>query len=272
MILSGLTRQYSLCGDPADRKRYTIAVLEEVDGRGGSAELHRVARTGAVIRVRSPRNAFPLAESSRYLFVAGGIGITPILTMVEEAERRGSEWKLVYGGRSRGTMAYVDRVSALTSGVVDLWPEDERGRPDLAALLATADAETQVYVCGPTGLIDAVQTAHASVHGLQPLRFERFAAAGPVDTTGGAFEVVLAKAGKTLTVEEGVSILETVRSVLPRLSYSCEEGYCGECETRVLEGQPDHRDDFLDQEEQEAGESMMICVSRCKGQRLVLDL
>jgi cytochrome P450/ferredoxin-NADP reductase len=272
LLPSGLTRQYSLCGDPHDRTRYTLAVLEEVDGRGGSAELHRLVRSGAPIPVRPPRNNFPFKAAPRYLFVAGGIGVTPILTMVEEAQRRGAEWTLVYGGRSRATMAYLDRVAGYTGGTVELWPEDERGRPDLPALLAAQDGETLVYACGPTGLLDAVQAAHAQINGLQPLRIERFAAAGPVDTTGGAFEVVLAKTGKTLVVEEGVSILETIRPVLPRLSFNCEEGYCGECETKVLEGEPDHRDDFLDEDEQDAGETMMICVSRCKSARLVLDL
>jgi cytochrome P450/ferredoxin-NADP reductase len=272
LLPSGLTRQYSLCGDPHDRSRYVLAVLEEVDGRGGSAELHRVVRSGAAVAVRPPRNNFPFKAAPRYLFVAGGIGVTPILPMVEEAQRRGATWTLVYGGRSRSTMAYLDRVAAYGGGTVELWPEDERGRPDLPGLLAAQDEETLVYACGPTGLLDAVQAAHAQVHGLQPLRIERFAAAGPVDITGGAFEVVLAKTGKTLVVEEAASILETVRAVLPRLAFNCEEGYCGECETGVLEGVPDHRDDFLDEDEQAAGETMMICVSRCKGSRLVLDL
>lgn len=272
LLPSGAARQYSLCGDPADDSAYVVAVLEEVDGRGGSAELHRVARVGAEILVRPPRNNFPLKPSPRYLFLAGGIGVTPILTMVEEAIRQGAEWTLVFGGRTRGTMAYLDRIAGYAGGTVDLWPEDERGRPDLISLLGAQDEQTLVYACGPTGLLDAVQAAHAEVQGLQPLRIERFAASAPADTTGGGFEVVLAKTGKTLVVEEGVSILETVRSVLPRLSYSCEEGYCGECETNVIEGVPDHRDDFLDEEEQAAGELVMICVSRCLGPRLVLDL
>jgi cytochrome P450/ferredoxin-NADP reductase len=272
LLPSGCTRQYSLCGSPDDRQRLTIAVLEEVDGRGGSAELHRVARAGAVLQVRPPRNNFQLQAAPRYLFLAGGIGITPILTMVEAVQRTGAEWTLVYGGRSPSTMAYLDRVGAYSGGTVELWPEDERGRPDLPALLAAQDADTLVYACGPTGMLDAVEAAHASVKGLQPLRIERFAASGPVDVTGGAFEVVLAKTGRTLVVEENKSILETIRAVLPRLSYSCEEGYCGECETGVLEGQPDHRDDFLDDDERAAGEAMMICVSRCRGPRLVLDL
>jgi cytochrome P450/ferredoxin-NADP reductase len=270
---SGAARQYSLCGDPRDDSSWTVAVLEETDGRGGSAELHAVAKTGAQeLFVRPPRNNFPLKDAPRYLFVAGGIGVTPILTMVEEVQRRGASWQLVYGGRNRQAMAYLDRIAAYPDENVELWPEDERGRPDLEALLRAQDAQTEVYACGPGGLLDALAEAHTRVQGLAPLRTERFSAAGPVDVSGGAFEVVLAKSGTSLIVEEGTSVLTTVRTVVPRLSFSCEEGYCGECETRVLEGTPDHRDDFLDDEEQESGETMMICVSRCKGRRLVLDL
>jgi cytochrome P450/ferredoxin-NADP reductase len=272
LLPSGNARQYSLCGNPAERTAWRIAVLEEVDGRGGSAELHRLAKAGVVLQAHPPRNHFPLKDGVRFLFIAGGIGVTPILTMIEEVQRRGAEWTLVYGGRSRSAMAYLDRIAAYTGGTVDVWPEDERGRPDLAALLAAQDAQTQLYACGPTGLLDAITEAHAAVHGLQPLRIERFAAAGPIDVSGGAFEVQLAKSGQSLIVEEGTSILATVRAVLPRLSYSCEEGYCGECETAVLEGTPDHRDDFLSDEERESGTTMMICVSRSCSSKLVLDL
>jgi tetrachlorobenzoquinone reductase len=271
LLPSGLRRQYSLCGDPADRRSYTIAVLEEPQGRGGSAELHRIARTGAVLQVRTPRNDFPLVDGPRYLFLGGGIGITPLLPMIERLTAQGVPWTLVYGGRSRTTMAYLDRLGR-HGEAVDVWPEDERGRPALKELLTAQEPGTLVYACGPPGLLDAVIAAHAEVPGLPPLHFERFAASGPIDTSGGAFEVVLAKTGKSLVVPEGTSVLKTVRTVLPRLSFSCEEGYCGECETTVLEGEVDHRDDFLDEDEQAAGDTMMICVSRCRGPRLVLDL
>ncbi|MGX4691612.1 PDR/VanB family oxidoreductase [Streptomyces sp. JNUCC 63] len=268
---SGLSRQYSLCGSPADRRSYTIAVLEEVDGRGGSRELHAVAQVGARLGVRVPRNNFPLEPAESYLFLAGGIGITPILPMVAAVDRAGANWHLVYGGRRRATMAFRDVLSRYGDRV-DLWPEDERGRPDLSALMGAARPGTLVYTCGPTGMIDAVATEHARHAYLPPLRLERFCAAGPVDTTGDAFEVTLARSGQTVHVGPGTTILDAVRQVLPDVPHSCEEGYCGECEARVLEGEPDHRDDYLMPHEQEAGDRMMVCVSRCKGRRLVLDL
>ena len=269
---SGQRRQYSLCGRPYELSSYAIAVLEEVDGRGGSAEFHRLAKVDSILNVRAPKNDFPLLDAPGYLLFAGGIGITPILTMVEELARRGTPWTLVYGGRNRSTMAYLDRLAECEGGTVDLWPEDERGRPDLVATMSPQAPGTLVYACGPAGMLDAVIAAHMQVPGLPPLHVERFGASGPVDSSGGGFEVVLAKTGTTITVQEGKSVLETAREVLPRLSYSCEEGYCGECETTVLEGEPDHRDDFLDDDERASGETMMICVSRCKDPRLVLDL
>lgn len=269
---SGLTRQYSLCGRPQDGGTWTIAVLQEQDGRGGSVELHRVASAGASLGLREPRNDFPLEDAPSYLFLAGGIGVTPILTMVEHVAATGTPWTLVYGGRSRGTMAYLDRLAACSGGDLQVWPEDERGRPDLGALIAAQPLSAGVYACGPAGMLDAVMAAHRESGAGRTLHVERFGASGPLDLTGGAFEVELAKSGRTLLVAEGESVLATVRAVLPKLSYSCEEGYCGECETKVLAGVPDHRDDFLDDDEQASNAVMMICVSRCKGTKLVLDL
>jgi len=268
---SGLHRQYSLCSDPADRSRYTVAVLREDPGRGGSRELHEIAREGLVLSVRVPRNDFPLVEADAYVFIGGGIGITPLIPMVSAVEARGADWQLVYGGRTAATMAYRDRLLSLGERV-DICCEDERGYPDLATVLKGAPAGALVYTCGPGAMIDAVAAEHARHDHLGSLHFERFSAAGPVDTSGDAFEVELRRTGATVQVPEGTPILEVVREVLPDQPFSCEEGYCGECETKVLEGEPDHRDDYLTPDEQETNEVMMICVSRCKGSRLVLDL
>ncbi|WP_052033342.1 PDR/VanB family oxidoreductase [Rhodococcus wratislaviensis] len=268
---SGLSRQYSLCGDRDDRSKYSIAVLREENGRGGSKELHEAAKAGVELSIRLPRNNFHLVEADSYLFIGGGIGITPLIPMIEQARNAGAQWSLVYGGRHPSSMAYREMLSSF-GDQVDLWIEAERGYPDLSAILAHAPAGTMVYTCGPSAMIDAVAEAFSANQHLGDLHFERFSASGPVDTSGDTFEVELRRTGVTFTVADGVNILHEVLKVVPEQPFSCEEGYCGDCEARVLEGEPDHRDEYLTPDQQDAGEMMMICVSRCKGRKLVLDL
>jgi ferredoxin-NADP reductase len=268
---SGLARQYSLCGDPGDTSSYTIAVLREEDGRGGSRELHEIAKAGVQLSVRLPRNDFHLVEAQSYLFIGGGIGITPLIPMIADAGHRGCHWTLVYGGRSDMSMAYRERLREYGDRV-DAWVEAERGYHNLPTILAAAPEGTMVYTCGPGAMIDAVAAEFSKHAHLGGLHFERFGAAGPVDNSGNEFEVELRRTGVTFRVPEGYPILQEVTKILPNHPFSCEEGYCGECETRVLEGLPDHRDDYLTEAEQEQGDVMMICVSRCRGHRLVLDL
>ncbi|WP_328552420.1 PDR/VanB family oxidoreductase [Streptomyces sp. NBC_00358] len=263
----GLERQYSLCGDPADRGAWRIAVLREPEGRGGSAFVHGQLGEGARVRVRGPRNHFALVPAERYRFVAGGIGITPILPMLAAAEAAGAEWTLLYGGRTRGSMAFAEELRRYGDRVV-LAPQDETGLLDLAPVLDEVPAGTLVYCCGPGPLLDAVEERCPA--GL--LHVERFRP--KVQEAGGEteFEVVLERSGRTVTVAPGVSVLDTVRAAGVEVLFSCAEGTCGTCETEVLEGVPDHRDSVLTDEEREAGETMLICVSRCRGTRLVLDL
>ncbi|MFD7008539.1 PDR/VanB family oxidoreductase [Rhodococcus jostii] len=268
---SGLSRQYSLCGSRDDRSKYTIAVLREENGRGGSKELHDAAEAGVELGIRLPRNNFHLVEADSYIFIGGGIGITPLIPMIEQVRKAGAQWALVYGGRSASSMAYREQLGSL-GDQVDLWIEEERGYPDLSSILASAPSGTVIYTCGPSAMIDAVAAEFSAHDQLGGLHFERFSASGPVDTSGDSFEVELRRTGATFTVPEGVNILDEVRKVLPDQPFSCEEGYCGECETKVLEGEPDHRDDYLTPDEQDNGDMMMICVSRCKGMKLVLDL
>lgn len=279
VLPSGLIRQYSLCGPPQDRHAYTIAVLLTADSRGGSRELHETALAGRTLRVRGPRNRFPLVDASRYLFIAGGIGITPILAMVREIRARGAQWRLVYGGRTRSSMAFTEELAELGQDRVDFVPQDERGLPDLDAALTQAGTGTAVYCCGPDGLLTAVEKHCQERDTPVDLHCERFgaaAASNPDDTRGkeaeGAFEVELKRSGKVLTVPPHRSVLETVREVAPELMSSCEEGFCGTCETRVLEGTPEHRDSILSERERARGRTMMICVGRSKTPRLVLDL
>ncbi|MFI1838663.1 PDR/VanB family oxidoreductase [Streptomyces olivaceoviridis] len=263
----GLERQYSLCGDPADRRLWRIAVLREADGRGGSAYVHERVREGDKVRVRGPRNHFPLHPSPRYRFIAGGIGITPVLPMLAAAEAAGAEWTLLYGGRTRRSMAFTAELEQYGDRVT-LAPQDETGLLDLAPVLDGLPDGTLVYCCGPGPLLDAVEERCPA----GAVRVERFRPTERSAGDDGAFEVVLERSGRTLTVPPRVSILDTVRAAGVEVLYSCTEGTCGTCETDVLEGTPEHRDSVLTDEERESGETMMICVSRCRGGRLVLDL
>ncbi|MFD5257026.1 PDR/VanB family oxidoreductase [Streptomyces bobili] len=263
----GLERQYSLCGDPADRSVWRIAVLREPHGRGGSAQVHERLRPGDKVRVRGPRNHFALRPAPRYRFVAGGIGITPILPMLAAAEAAGAEWSLLYGGRSRASMAFTEELARYGDRVT-LAPQDEAGLLDLGPVLDALPEGTLVYCCGPGPLLDAVEARCPS----GALRVERFQAKERQGGEDAGFEVELARSGRTLTVAAGVSVLDTVRAAGVEVLFSCTEGTCGTCETDVLDGTPDHRDSVLTDEEREAGETMMICVSRCRGKRLVLDL
>ncbi|MFF4018906.1 PDR/VanB family oxidoreductase [Streptomyces sp. NPDC001843] len=262
-----LERQYSLCGDPADRAAWRIAVLREPDGRGGSAYVHEQLGPGDKVRVRGPRNNFPLQSAARYRFVAGGIGITPILPMLAAAEAAGAEWTLLYGGRERRSMAFTEELARYADRVT-IAPQDETGLLDLGSVLDGLPEGTLVYCCGPGPLLDAVEErCPAGV-----LRVERFQPKEQPVGDDGEFEVELARSGRTLTVPAGVSVLDTVRAAGVEVLYSCTEGTCGTCETDVLEGTPEHRDSVLSDEERAAGDTMMICVSRCRGGRLVLDL
>jgi cytochrome P450/ferredoxin-NADP reductase len=269
---NGLTRQYSLCGDPADRQSYRIGVLREETGGGGSRYVHDELRTGSALSVRAPRNHFRLEPSPRYAFVAGGIGITPILTMIAEAEAAGADWTLLYGGRKRSSMAFLDELERHGERVT-VWPQDTHGLLDLDALLGEPRADTLVYACGPGPLLDAVE-ARCAAWPEGALHIEHFAAAtltAPVRDE--PFEVELARTGRVLTVPTDRSIVEVVESEAGvNILTSCNEGKCGTCETGVLKGTPDHRDVLLTQVERAACDRMMICVSRSCSARLVLEL
>ncbi|MFE3635412.1 PDR/VanB family oxidoreductase [Streptomyces sp. NPDC059168] len=265
VLPSGLVRQYSLCGDPADTSAYTLATRLAADGRGGSREVHERLAVGMELEVRGPRNRFPLRPASSYVFVAGGIGITPILPMLR-ALPEGTEWRLLYSGRTRASMPYLERVRELAGDRLTLVAEDEDGRPDLDALLAGLPAGTAVYCCGPEGLTAAVE---ARLPEGATLHLERFAA-HPSAAGDAGFELELRRSGRTLTVPAGSSVLAAVRGALPDTAYSCEQGFCGTCQQRVVEGEVDHRDELLT--DAERVDSMLICVSRARGDRLVLDM
>jgi ferredoxin-NADP reductase len=271
---SGLVRSYSLHGDPRDRGSYHIAVLNVEDGRGGSAEVHRIAAPGVELPASVPLNSFGMEPASHYLFIAGGIGVTPLLPMALAAARAGKPWTFVYGGRTRASMAFLDPLSALPGGRLEVVPQDELGLPDLARSFAAAPAGAAAYCCGPAGMLAAATGAGASTRPDVPLHIERFEA--PADPAAGdgdhPFEVELARSGLTIAVPAGVSVLDAVRARVPGVMSNCEQGICSACETAVLAGTPDHRDSVLTPREKAANRYMMICVSRSLTPRLVLDL
>lgn len=270
-LTEDLVRQYSLCGDPSDTGTWQVAILREPDSRGGSTFVHDQLTEGTQVSMRGPRNHFELLPAKNYLFIAGGIGITPIVPMIGEVERSGASWQLLYGGRTRSSMAFRDELATL-GDQVHIRPQDETGLLDLAWLLGEPWEDTAIYCCGPEPLLQAVEAAS---QGWPPgsLHVERFTPkelGEPVRRQ--SFEVELSQSDRVLTVPPEKSILEVLEEAGVDVPSSCQEGTCGTCETVVLGGEPDHRDSLLTPEEQEANETMMICVSRAKCARLLLDL
>ena len=265
-----LARQYSLCSDPEDRRYLRVAVLREPASRGGSVFVHDELQEGQQIQIRGPRNRFPLVESPRYQFIAGGIGITPIMCMIREAERADADWHLLYGGRRLDSMAYVEQLEQYGDRVT-IQPQDVDGILDLDSVLGVPRDDTAVYCCGPEVLLDAVEQKCA----LWPagsLHVERFAPKklgdDVVDTE---FEVEFARSGVTASVPAGVSILDVAADNGLFIPSSCSEGVCGTCEAVVMAGEAEHRDSVLTDEDRSEG-SFMPCVSRACSDRLVLDL
>ncbi|WP_328683764.1 PDR/VanB family oxidoreductase [Streptomyces sp. NBC_01261] len=261
VLPSGLVRQYSLCGDPTDTSSYTVATRLVEDGRGGSREVHEQVRVGAELEVRGPRNRFPLVDAPAYVFVVGGIGITPVLPMLR-ALPEGADWRLLYAGRTRESMPFLGEIAELGADRVTV----VAGLPDLDGELAGVPDEALVYCCGPEGLMAAVAERFPDV------RLERFAPRTAPDGNRGdaAFEVELRRSGRTLTVSADSTVLAAVRAELPDTLYSCEQGFCGTCRQRVVEGEVEHRDELLTDAERD--DSMLICVSRARGERIVLDM
>ncbi|HJT02231.1 MAG TPA: PDR/VanB family oxidoreductase [Pseudonocardiaceae bacterium] len=267
LLPSGRRRHYSLCGDPADRHCYRIAVRRIADGGSGSRELHDLVGPGSALTVHGPRNAFPFVPAPAYLFLAGGIGITPILPMVKQAAAGGVPWQLVYTGRSRSSMPFLDELSELDPDRVGIRPYDKHGFPTGAELLEYASPGATVYCCGPAPMIAGVRRA-LPASAAAALQFERFTAPPILD--GVPFEVALQRSNRVLTVPADRSALEIIREAVPDVAYSCQQGFCGTCRTRVLSGDVEHRDRVLT--EHERADTMTICVSRSRGGRIVLDV
>lgn len=268
-LLPGLERQYSLCGDPDDI-RYRIAVRHCPRGRGGSDYVHRFLRPGQRVRISEPRNHFPLVPADSYAFVAGGIGITPILPMLRRAEADGIPWTLAYVGRERATMAFTDRLIADRSTI---WASGADGRFDLPGHLdghVRRHGATRVYACGPTPMLDALEVlcadrADLAFHG------ERFRPPGTEAPPGQPFDVRCVRSGLDLHVDADRSLLDVLSAAGLPVAGSCREGLCGTCEVVVRAGEPDHRD-HVGLASQEAPRVMAACVSRALSPRLELEI
>ena len=263
-LTAALRRRYSLTG--GDSRTWRIGVLRDPRSRGGSTFVHDRLQVGMHISAIGPLNDFGLIPAPHYVFVAGGIGITPIVPMVHEADRRGAGWRLLYGGRRRGSMAFIDELRR--SGYkVSIHPQDECGLLPIRHALNDIGADTLVYCCGPGPLLDAVRRLSA---GWPPgtLHVERFNS----DQCGNEFVVHLARSKRTLRIPEDTSILQAVEDANVPIMSSCRAGHCGTCETTVLDGTPDHRDDVLTDQERTHNDTMMICVSRSLSTELTLDL
>lgn len=275
-VRDGLVRQYSLCNDPRETHRYLIGVLRDPKSRGGSVAMHDDVKEGDVIQISEPKNHFMLGQAKRTLLLAGGIGVTPILCMAERLAHAGSDFAMHYCTRSVERTAFHARIgSSIFADEVqfhfDTGPEGQK--LDLANLIAQPDPDTHIYVCGPSGFIDhVVNTAKALGWSSAQVHLEYFAAKVQ-DTSGdGAFEVKIASTGKSYTVPADKSIIAVLAQNGVYVETSCEEGVCGTCITRLLQGVPDHRDAFFTDEERARNDQFTPCCSRAKSECLVLDL
>ena len=266
-----LVRPYSLCGDPQDRQHYQLGILKEGRSKGGSLAVHAL-REGDAIAVSEPRNLFELEERAAHtLLIGGGIGVTPMLAMAAELHAAGRAFTLHYCTRSRAQAAFVPQLErAPYAAQVQLHFSNEQ-RLDLAAVLTDVPAETHVYVCGPIRLMDAV-TEQAQTLGYSSGQIHQECFSAEVQTGGSAFDVVAATSGITVKVLENQTIVEALALAGLKVNVSCKQGICGSCLTDVLEGDVDHRDHYLTDEERADGDQILLCCSRAKCGRLVIDL
>jgi tetrachlorobenzoquinone reductase len=269
-----LVRSYSLTNDPTERHRYIIAVKHEADGRGGSAFVHNRLKVGDVLQVSAPRNNFALDEGDhRSIFIAGGIGVTPILSMLRRANALGRRWTLHYASRTQRDAAFLQDIRGLANGneVSAVFDHEAGSAPlDIAAIAAAASDGTHLYCCGPLPMLEAFKAATRS-RPSQMVHLEYFSTDQEAATEGG-FEVRLAKSGRTIAIAPGKTILAALLDAGIPVSYACSEGTCGTCETRVIDGIPDHRDVYLTDDEHAGNKRVMICCSGSKTPMLVLDL
>lgn len=266
-------RSYSLLNDPHERHRYVIAVQREADGRGGSAWMHVTPRVGDMFTISAPLNDFPLREdAAESVFVCGGIGITPVLSMIRRLERIGTKWQLHYAARSARRTAYARELAALAcdGGQLALHIEETGKRLCVREIVARAHPDAHLYCCGPRGMVDEFIDA-CSGRPREQVHYERFAAANESATAGG-FDIVLYRSGQRIPVAAGKSMLDVLLDHGVDVQYACSSGVCGTCKTGVIDGVPDHRDDYLTDQEKQSNRAVMVCCSGSCSKTLVLDL
>lgn len=266
---NGVVRQYSLCGEPSDLSSYRIAV-RAVEGGSCSQFIYHELKTGDILKIGPPRNNFPLLRSERYLFIAGGIGITPLIPMMRQADKDRRNWVLIYCKRTGQKAPFIEEISAL-HGIISLHGDTQATMWNPSRALAEASSQTLVYCCGPESLMRAVEEA-TSGWPKDAVRFEWFKPRTIPARDDESFDVRCEPSGLTVTVPPGRSILDVLREAGLDVPSSCEQGVCGSCETRVIDGMVDHRDSCLSADERATNRTMMICVSRAVGKRLVLDI
>jgi vanillate O-demethylase ferredoxin subunit len=276
-VPGGLVRQYSLCNSPEERHRYQIAVLRDSQSRGGSAAMHEAVHEGDEIRVSAPRNHFPLAQGNvKHLLLAGGIGLTPLLCMAEHLGKAGASFEMHYRARSRTRAAFLERIAGSPwAGNVQYHFDDadDAQRLDFYGLLAQREPDTHLYVCGPQGFMNAVlDTARSMGWPDDQLHYEFFVGAPVGSADDGAFEVRLARSGRIVPIPAQRSVIQALADAGVDVPVSCEQGICGTCITRVIDGEPDHRDLYLSPQEQARNDQFLPCCSRAKSRMLVLDL
>jgi len=273
---NGIVRQYSLCNPPQERHRYLIAVLRDPNSRGGSVCMHQQVQVGDMLRISEPKNHFALVPARRALLFAGGIGVTPLLSMAERLAQTQAAFEMHYCARSASRMAFADRIRmSMFSDAVHFHFDDgpDAQKLDAERVLAQPSPQTHMYVCGPTGFMNWVIGAAQKLGWLESNIHREYFAAAPVDTShDGSFQIKIASTGQLVTVPRGCSAVAALAVAGVEIPVSCEQGICGTCLTRVLEGQIDHRDMYLTEEERAKNDQFTPCVSRASSQVLVVDL
>ncbi|MEE1864868.1 MULTISPECIES: PDR/VanB family oxidoreductase [Pseudomonas] len=274
-VAPGLVRQYSLCSNPQDVSSYRLGVLKDPASRGGSQGVHETLLEGREVQISTPRNLFPLVEDAqRTLLLGGGIGITPMIAMAYALHQRGEHFELHYCGRARSSSAFLHELQNAPFAERVFTHFDDEGaeqKLDLVSVLGQGAAGVHMYTCGPSGFMDWVMSG-ARQQGYTEDHIHKEYFQVEVDTSGARFEVVAARSGKTVEVAEGQSILDALAQVGIKIEISCEQGVCGTCLCDVLEGEPDHRDVYLTDEEKAGNDQILVCCSRAKSKKLVLDI